>query len=468
MTAIDRASRPATDAANIDRGGETAQDAVGRVLELVRSRASGAETEVYAKVGASSLTRFANSRIHQNVAEEISHVSLRVCLDGRVAGSRLDGPLDADALGRLVDGVLESAHIRSIDPDWPGLAPPATAPDVEHWDEETATAAPDERARRVADFVRAARGLETAGFCASESQVLAFANSAGQSLLGRSTSATIDGIARTPTSDGSGRASSVAIRDIDGRSVGETAARKASESADASDLVPGRYEVVLEPRPVADLLQFVFIYGLNGLAVAEGRSFARIGEAQLDRSVTIVDDATDPGTTGLAFDIEGTPRERLEVVAGGVTRAVLNTRRTAKQMGGGAASTGAAIEDAVSWGGLPLNPGLIAGDRSVDELIGSVERGVLVTDFWYTRVLDPRTLVVTGLTRNGVWLIEGGRIVRPVTNLRFTQSYAEALGPGLVRGIGRDRALIPAGFEGTYLVPAVHLGSWNFTGGARG
>ncbi|HEX2221249.1 MAG TPA: metallopeptidase TldD-related protein, partial [Candidatus Limnocylindria bacterium] len=98
-----------------------------------------------------------------------------------------------------------------------------------------------------------------------------------------------------------------------------------------------------------------------------------------------------------------------------------------------------------------------------------VERGLLVTDFWYTRVLDPRTLVVTGLTRNGVWLIERGRVMRPVRNLRFTQSYADALSSGAVRGIGSTLALVPAGMGlGAYAVPALHLASWNFTGGASG
>jgi predicted Zn-dependent protease len=97
-----------------------------------------------------------------------------------------------------------------------------------------------------------------------------------------------------------------------------------------------------------------------------------------------------------------------------------------------------------------------------------MERGVLVTDFWYTRILDPRTQVVTGLTRNGVWLVEGGRVVRPVTNMRFTQSFLDALGPDAVRGISRERALLLGGWDSIYLVPSLHLASWNFTGGAKG
>ncbi len=131
-------------------------------------------------------------------------------------------------------------------------------------------------------------------------------------------------------------------------------------------------------------------------------------------------------------------------------------------------STGHAVEGGSAWGALGANLVIDAGEKTTDALIAGVERGVLVTDFWYTRILDPRTQVVTGLTRNGVWLIEDGRVVRPVTNLRFTQSFLDALGPGAVRGISADRAVVLAGWDSIYLVPSLHLASWNFTGGAKG
>jgi predicted Zn-dependent protease len=444
-----------------------AQAVADRVVELVRSKARDAETEVTVRGGTDALTRFANSFIHQNVAESVSHVLLRVAVDGRTAATSLDGPTDDETLGRLIDEVLEAARVRPADPGWPGLAPRAEAPGVDHWDEATASASPDERAQRVRDFVDAAGGLESAGACATGAEVVAFANSAGQRLSGRATVADLDGIARTPTSDGSGRNSSVRMDAIDGRVVGERAAAKARGAADPTDLTPGRYEVVLEPYCVANLLQFLFGYGFNGRAVEEGRSFVRIGEQQLDETIDLRDDVTDPGHVGIAFDVEGTPRRRIDVVRKGVTTAVLHTRRTAARAG--VESTGHAVEGAEQWGALPSNTVLAAGDRAPDALIGSVERGLLVTDLHYTRVLDPRTLVVTGLTRNGVWLVEGGRIVRPVKNLRFTQSYVEALAPGAVRGIGSDASLIAGGHDGgSCLVPSLHLAAWNFTGGAQG
>ena len=437
-----------------------------RVLEIVAAAAPDAEAEVTVTQGPDALTRFANSFIHQNVAEDLSHVLVRVALDGRTATSSLDGRPDEEALGRLVDNVLAAARVRPIDPDWPGLAPPRPAPPVDHWDDGTAAASPDARGALVAEFVGAADGLETAGSCLTTAIHTAFANSAGQRLSGRTTVAALEGIARTPTSDGSGRGASVAVSRLDGRAAGARAAAKARAAEEPTDLEPGRYEVILEPSCVADILQFLFVYGFNGRAVEEGRSFVRIGERQFDRAVTLRDDVTHPGQIGIPFDVEGTPKRPLDVVRDGITQAVLHTRRTAAKAG--TESTGHAVEGGETWGGLPSNTVLAAGDRSPEDLLAGVDRGLLVTDLWYTRILDPRTQVVTGLTRNGVWLVEDGRIVRPVRNLRFTQSYVEALAPGAVMGVGSDLTLIEGGFGAAYLVPTLHLASWNFTGGARG
>jgi predicted Zn-dependent protease len=158
----------------------------------------------------------------------------------------------------------------------------------------------------------------------------------------------------------------------------------------------------------------------------------------------------------------------VELVRAGTTVGLVNDRRTAKALG--TDSSGNAVAGIGPFGALPANLVLQPGGVTAQELVGGVERGLLVTDFWYTRILDPRTQVVTGLTRNGVWLVEDGRVVRPVTNLRFTQSFSEALGPGAVRGIGSDLTLVAGGVFGlgAYLVPSLHLASWNFTGGAKG
>jgi predicted Zn-dependent protease len=315
--------------------------------------------------------------------------------------------------------------------------------------------------------VGAADGLETAGFCSTEGIEVAFANSAGQRLTGRTTSAQLDGIARTDTSDGSGRTASVRLADLDGTVVGAEAAQRAHDAAGATDLEPGTYEVVLSPSCVVNVLSFLAIYGFNGRAVEEGRSFVRLGESQFDSAISVADDVAHPMAVGVGFDAEGTPKSRVDLVQGGVTTSIVHDRRTAKALG--SQSTGHAVPGAGAFGALPANLVLEPGGPSAEQLLAGVGRGLLVTDFWYTRVLDPRTIVVTGLTRNGVWLIEDGEIVRPVTNLRFTQSFVEALGPGRVEAVGgRARFADCEWGPGLVHTPALRLSAWRFTGGAAG
>lgn len=428
-----------------------------RVLGLLPK---GVDAQVTVSRGRSGLTRFANSYIHQNVAEETVAVRLKVALDGRVASAGTNQD-DDDALGRLVDTTVKAARLRPVDPDWPGTAPPAPVEKAEHYDDPTSAADPDGRARAVRDFVDAGEGLSAAGYCDTTGSTVAYANTAGQRVAGRTSRATISGIHQTPTSEGVAGQTAAALAQLDAAAEGARAAAKARNGAEVIDIEPGVYEVVLEPECVANMLSFIASSGFNGKAVEEGRSFVHLGEQQFDERITIYDDAADPRAVGLMFDAEGTPKRRVDFVQGGVTTGVAHDRRTAGKAG--VDSTGHASAMGESFGAVPANLFVAEGAASLDDLIGGVERGLLVSSFHYTRILDPKTQVVTGLTRSGVFLIEDGKVGGAVSNLRFTQSYVGALGPGKVRGVGSDARL--AG--GSY-VPSLHLAGWNFTGGARG
>jgi predicted Zn-dependent protease len=264
--------------------------------------------------------------------------------------------------------------------------------------------------------------------------------------------------------DGYGQITSKRLSDLDGRRVGDIAAAKATGGMNPVELEPGAYEVVLEARAVAAMLLFPAYLGFNGKAHAEGTSFAHLGEAQFDERVTIWDDGTDPRSLGRPYDAEGTPKRRVDLVAAGVTVGLAHDRRSAALAGD--EPTGSSIGQE-SFGGYPGDLFLDAGDETLEELIGGVERGLLVTDFWYNRILDPKTQVVTGLTRNGLFLIEGGEVTTPVQNLRYTQSVIGALAPGHVLGIGNDGQLV-SNEGGIVHVPSLRLSSWAFTGGAQG
>ena len=464
-------------------------DLAAEVLDLVGRAAGGAEAEVQVDRTDYALTRFANSFIHQNVAERTVGVRLRLHVQGRTAAGSTT-LTDPDALHVLVDRTLAAARLCPPDPQWPGLAGTAPIQPAPPVDEATTHATPEDRANRVRAFVAAADGLETAGYCSTLRWSSTFANSAGQEATAQAAQAVLDGIARAGAAadsprgaaDGLARLAAARLADLDGSALGARAAHKARAATDPYELPPGRYEVVLEPTAVADLLTVIAFYGLNGKAVNERRSFVELGADQFDASLSLVDDPFAVGSTALPFDCEGTPRQRLAFVDGGTTSAVAHDRRTAAQAG--TASTGHALPGGAAAGAIPVALRLLPGpagaevgevdgpaaDTAVAALVAQVERGLLVTDNWYTRVLDPRTLVVTGLTRNGLWLIENGQITRPVQNLRFTQSYPDALAPGAVLGIGSHAVAIPNGWwEGMTLhAPALRLRSWNYTGNATG
>ncbi len=434
-----------------------------QILDLVGDRA---EAEVLASTGNLALTRFANSFIHQNVAEVGEAVSLRVAVDGRVASAKTTATND-DSLGSFVDAALETAAMQPVDDDWAGIAPPSLIPPIVHADDATYDATPEARAALVKEFVDAGNGMLAAGYCQTEGQSAAFANSAGQTASGRSTSAIIDGIHQSGTSAGSGHAASVAIGDLDGAAVGALAAKRATDSATPFDTKPGEYEVILAPEAVGTLAVFLGFYGFNGKMLSEGQSFVDLGSQQFDRRFQMWDDVTDSRAMGVPFDTEGTPKGHLDLVIDGVTRGVAQNRKTAKKLG--VESTGNNIPGSDGWGPVPTNVFVGGGDRPVEEMIAGVERGIYVSTFNYCRILDPKTMVVTGLTRNGTFMIENGAITGAVTNMRFTQSFVDALGDGTILGLGNDARFADSEFApGIMYVPTMHLASWNFTGGAEG
>ncbi|GIH10100.1 peptidase U62 [Rhizocola hellebori] len=432
-----------------------------QVLDAAIKAMPGAQIEVKVDRIQSALTRFANSFIHQNVDEDTIRVGLRVHHEGRTV-SVSTTQTDAEALAQRAGAMLPLAP---LDPGWPGITAPTSLHEQSIVDEDTRDCTPADRAALVQDFVQAAGGLVTAGYCRTATWSGFYLNSAGQQLTAAATDSAMDGIARLDGADGVARYASARLSDLEGAALGEQAANSVRAQGDPVELPPGRYEVILQPAAVADILNNFALFGFNGKVFTEGRSFAEPGSAQLDPAVTIYDDPTGPAG-GVSFDAEGTPRGRMTLVDGGVTAGVTHDRRTAAKAG--VASTGhCIIED--SWGPMPRNPVLAPGDTNLAEMIARVERGILVADFWYTRVLDPRTMALTGLTRNGAWLIEAGEIVRPVRNFRFTQSYVQALEPGNVLGIGSESIAQPNRYEFVNTsAPVLHLRSWNFTGGASG
>ena len=432
-----------------------------RVVEAA-TRAGATEAETLVVSGDSALTRFANSQIHQNVSETGAYINLRFVVGKRVAVAS-SGRTDDEGIRGLVERAAAIArHVQELD-DWGGLPEPGQADaDPAAFSAGTASATPELRAEGARAVIAASDAARATAFGSFKTEVeaTAVANSRGiRSAEARTSSQLLAVLVAADGGSGYAEACAVDATTIDGAAIGREAAEKARASGSAVAIDPGEYPVVLEPYAVVDLLDMCGYLGFSALAVQEGRSFFENGRPIGSKLVTIVDDGHDHAGVPMSFDYEGVPKQRVTLVEAGVCRELVYDQQTAAR--GGVRSTGHGLPAPNTYGPFPINMSMAAGDATREELIGALDRGLLVTRFHYTNPVHPKRAIVTGMTRDGTFLVEGGTIVKPVRNLRFTQSYLDALHG--VQAVGRDRKTIK-GFLGASVVPAVRIDAWTFTG----
>jgi PmbA protein len=432
-----------------------------RVLALAKSE-QATEAEVVVIADDSALTRFANSEIHQNVAETNVTVNLRF-VSGRRIGVASSGRLDDEGLRRLASSAAAIARNSAELEDWGGLPEPTPIHAVDAaWSARTATATPEFRAAAVRDVIAAADEAKVVayGSFSTAAEAITVANSHGVRAEQRRTTSQLLTVHMSPDG-GSGYAEQAAVdaTTIDARALGREAAAKAQATVGAVSVEPGDYPVVLEEYAVTDFLDMLGFLGFSALAVQEGRSFVEIGKQIGSDLVSIVDDGSDPAGLPMAFDYEGVAKQRVNLVEHGTCRGVVYDAQTAAR--DHRASTGHGLPAPNTFGPFPINMLMAPGTASRDELIGGLDRGLLVTRFHYTNPVHPKLAIVTGMTRDGTFLVEGGRVVGPVRNLRFTQSYLRALA-GVV-AVGRERKTL-RGFLGAAVVPALRIEAFTFTG----
>jgi PmbA protein len=438
-----------------------------RLAEEVVRLAEGAgasEAEALVVAGESAVTRFANSEIHQNVASTEVFVNLRVAR-GRRIGVASTGRLDAEGLRALVARATDIAgNVEELE-DWAGLPEPDAAtpePLDAAWADATAGATPELRAdgaRAVIDAADVA-GVTAYGSFSTDAEAIAVASSRGTRVAERRTTSQLLIVTMGPD-NGTGYAELAAVdaTTIDAAALGREAAERARVSRNPVDIAPGDYPVVLNHYAVVDLLDMVGYLGFSALAVQEDRSFFEAGKAVASPLVTITDDGRDPAGLPMGFDAEGVAKQRLALLDHGVCRDLAYDAQTAAKAG--RRSTGHGLPAPNTWGPFPINMVMDGGDATFDELVGGMDRGLLVTRFHYTNPAHPKKVVITGMTRDGTFLVEGGRIVGPVRNLRFTMSYLDALAG--VEAITRERRCL-RGMLGGIVVPAVRISSFSFTG----
>jgi len=425
---------------------------------LLFSEADGTEVDISATVDA--LTRFANNTIHQNVAEQSLSVSVCAVFDGRVARSTTNRT-DDESLRRVVATAARLAKSQPKNPDLLPMLRKQKYTKVARYFASTAGASPDERARAVVKvaLLSANRRQTAAGIFTTGATASLLANSSGLVAAHRQTRAEFSVTILESNSSGWAKSNSPDVSNVDPAILAERASRTAAATRDPREAAPGPWTVILQPAAVLDLVGFLF-YDFAGTAILDKRSCFndRLGKKVLGENITLSDNVYHPLQSGPPYDGEGVPRQKVLLVERGVPRNLVYSRATAKKMKTKPTGHGFSLPN--EYGEAPFNLVFEGGKTSVDEMVASTDRGILVTRLWYIREVDPYEKVLTGMTRDGTFLVEGGRVVGGIRNFRFNQSVlemlsnVEALGPA-VRAAGEES------FE--MVVPAMKISGFRFS-----
>ncbi len=438
---------------------------LAEIAQRVLREAKADQTEVMVAGTDSHLTRFAVNTIHQNVSETDVTVRVRSIL-GRKTGVASGNELSEAGLRKLVRSAETVAGFQEENPELGSLPGPKPAKKVDAFVERTAEYAPVERARGVEKILAMSRKnhLDAAGAFSTEAYETHISNSLGVSAYHRGTVASIVTVIMGADSSGYATAASIDVANLDPESVGRIAVDKALSSKSPTPIEPGEYTVILEEAAVGDMLFFLGWMGLGALSVQEGRSFmnGKFGERITGDKVTIWDDGADPHGLPLPFDFEGVPKQKVTLIEKGVAKNVVYDSFTAGREKG-KVSTGHSLPAPNTAGPIPLNLFMAPGTATKEEMLASTKRGIWVTRFHYTNILHPVQTILTGMTRDGTYLIEDGKIVRPLRNLRFTQSILEAFSN--IEALGKNIVLLKDEWNsvGT-CAPAAKIRNFRFTG----
>ena len=441
-----------------------AEDCI-RLFEQVReaARALGvADIEAIVSFENQALTRFANNAIHQNVAERETQLSIRPQLEGRTARASTNR-LDRDSIRQAVEEAVALTRLTEPDPTLPEMfaAPAPAYPSLDRHFAETAQATPRHRAQAVAEAIAIVEqaGQTAAGIYSTGESISALLNSRGVFAHHAETMARFSITAMAPGSSGWAKASNCRHSALHPAALARSAAQKAARSADPRELPPGRYTVILEPAAVLDLVGQM-AGDFSATAIRDGRSFLndRIGAKLFGDNITILDDAAHPAQSGPPFDGEGVPRRPLTLVDRGVVRDIAYSRQAAAL--DRAAPTGHGFPLPNEAGEAPTNLVILGGHSTLEQMIAASPRAILVTRLWYIREVDPYQKIFTGMTRDGTFLIEDGRIAAGLRNFRFNESLIDMLSH--VEALSEPvRASGEEAFD--LVAPAMQVAAFNFT-----
>jgi predicted Zn-dependent protease len=436
-------------------------------LESVLAGSSADETEIVFAGTESGLTRFANSHIHQNVFENNAKILFRSALGKRVGVASTNSLVTADLVKTLKNSI-EIARQQPENPEWPGLPKPAKYKELNTFDEATAAFTPRDRARGVKKIIAESnrKKFTVAGAFSTSHGEIAVLNSLGVRAYQAVTAASVNMIPMSDTSSGYASGTSRRATDLDLTALAKIAVSKCDRSQNPEQIEPGDYEVILEPAAVAEIMEWLNFVGLGSKPFLDKMSFlsGKIGRKITSDKVTIYDNGLDERSVAFPFDFEGVPKKKVVFVNKGVAKGVVYDRAAALKAR--KKSTGHAVTaDENAQGAFGLNISIAPGRTKRESMISKVKKGILITRFHYINgLIDPRNSVLTGMTRDGTFLIENGEIQCGIKNLRFTDNIMRAFKS--VVAISKEVEYKDSWWTsvGCMTVPAMHLGSFKFTG----
>jgi predicted Zn-dependent protease len=443
------------------------------LLEKLEAALRGVEGEVElsALESRQGTTRFANSRVTQTGDVMDVAVQARVALGRRVGAAR------TNRLASINEVIARARELAEAQPesqfagfDDGKLPVPGAAPS---YDETTARADASERAQLVAPaFAATARHhLSAAGLALTSTNEAAVATTAGSRRAWRWTASRLDVIAADGDASARVGGFSTAISHILATELAERACERAARSRDPIDVEPGVWDVILEPPAVTEMLEWLALTSLSARTVEDGSScLAGCAGEKIAGRATFYDDALsgEDGCPTLPFDSEGTPKQRVVFIEEGVARGPAHDRAAGARAQVPSTGHAAPIGDEVFEGGPgPTHLQLGGGSATLDQLVSQVERGLYVARFHYVNgLIDTRRALMTGMTRDGLFLIENGRVGRAVRNLRWTESLLDAL--GRCDGMSQAREVVASGLsESVSVAPSLLVRGWRFTGKSR-
>ncbi len=442
------------------------KDKIFSTLNKVIKKSPAEQTEAVFIGNSFGLSRFTNSHIHQNVFESTNKLYFRVAVGKRI-GVVSTTSMEKEDLNRALLNAYNIALNQRDNPDFTELPGKAEYRKIKTYYPSTAAYTPMERAKKIKAIFRIAgkHNLNAAGsFSTSETEV-AVVNSNGVKAYQPLTSAAINLIVLGDNSSGYAEGLSRDVRKLNFKEITERATQKCLDSVNPMEIPPGKYDVILEPKAVAEIIEWLNYTGFNPKSLDDGSSFlaGHLGKKIMGENVSLYDDAIDDNGIPFPFDFEGVPKRKVYFVKKGIGVGVVHNSLTAHHAG--TKSTGHSLTPDASDNAYSFNTFMAAGRNSLNSMISKTEKGILVTRFHYINgFIDTNKAVMTGMTKDGTFLIKNGKINQSIKNLRFTESMVKAF--SRVKMISRERQAIDAWWSdiGCIVAPTLLISNFNFSG----